>query len=104
MEALYREGHDVTYILEMRPGASDAEVLQQARKEDRILLTEDKDFGELVYRLRRPAPGLILLRLVLKERALKAPRLYTLLKRESERLEGAFAVLDADKARIRSLT
>ena len=67
VEALRREGHDVTYILEMRPGATDTEVLQQARRDERILLTVDKDFGELVYRLRRPVPGLVLLRFVPEE-------------------------------------
>ena len=104
VEALRREGRDVTYILEMKPGASDTEVLQQARRDERILLTVDKDFGELVYRLRRPVLGLILLRLAPEEQTLKAPRLCTFLERESERLDGAFVVLDADKARIRSLT
>ena len=94
VEALRHEGHDVTCILEMRPGATDTEVLQQARRDERTLLTVDKDFGGLVYRLRRPVPGLILLRFApeeqtLKEQTLKAPRLCTLLEWGSERLEGA---------------
>lgn len=103
VEALRRNGHDVAYVLESRPGVSDTEVLQQAHREERLLLTEDKDFGELVYRLRRPVPGIILLRFDPEERALKLPRLLVLLEREPERLEGAFVVLDAEKARIRPL-
>ena len=49
------EGHDVLYVLEEEPGLQDEVVLQRAYVERRILLTEDKDFGELVYRLRKPA-------------------------------------------------
>ena len=48
--SLRREGHDVFYVLEEEPGLRDEVVLQRAYVERRILLTEDKDFGELVYR------------------------------------------------------
>jgi predicted nuclease of predicted toxin-antitoxin system len=51
---LRSEGHEVLYVPEFKPGAADSEILPMAFKEKRILLTEDKDFGELVYRLRRP--------------------------------------------------
>lgn len=104
VEALRRDGHDVTYVLESMRAASDTEVLQRAWEEGRLLMTEDKDFGELVYRLRRPVQGIILLRFAPEERALKVPRLRALLDREAERLGGAFVVLDAEKARIRPLT
>lgn len=104
VEALRRDGHDVTYVLESMRAASDTEVLRHARDEDRLPLTEDKDFGELVYRLRRTVPGIILLRFDPEKRALKIPRLRVLLKRESDRLKGAFVVVDPDKARIRPLT
>jgi len=48
-------GHDVSYILEEKPGIEDDKILLYAFTEGRILLTEDKDFGELVYRLKKPA-------------------------------------------------
>ena len=55
--SLRREGHDVFYVLEEEPGLRDEVVLQRAYVERRTLLTEDKDFGELVFRLRKPAAG-----------------------------------------------
>ncbi|MBC8548815.1 MAG: DUF5615 family PIN-like protein, partial [Candidatus Brocadiales bacterium] len=57
VSSLRNDGHDVVYILEKKPGISDDEVLLDAYNEGRILLTEDKDFGELVYRLRKPSVG-----------------------------------------------
>ena len=46
-------GHDVIYAAEVASGATDAQILRRANDEDRLLLTEDKDFGELVFRLHR---------------------------------------------------
>lgn len=103
VDILRHEGHDVTFVVEAMCGASDSAVLQKAREEDRILLTEDKDFGELVYRLHRSVPGIILLRFASEERTLKRSRLLSLLEQESVRLKRAFVVLDTDKARIRPL-
>jgi predicted nuclease of predicted toxin-antitoxin system len=59
---LRSEGHDVLYVMEFKPGALDKKVLEKAFAEKRILLTEDKDFGELVYRLKKPAYSIVLLR------------------------------------------
>ena len=57
VSALRIDGHDVSYVLEVSPGATDDEVLDWALSEHRVLLTEDKDFGELVHRLQRAAWG-----------------------------------------------
>jgi predicted nuclease of predicted toxin-antitoxin system len=103
VEDLRRDGYDVTYVVESMRGASDTAGLHRAQAEERLLLTEDKDFGELVYRLRRSVPGIILLRFDAAHRELKFPRLRTLLERKSDQLEGAFVVLDPDRARIRPL-
>lgn len=46
---LRSEGHNVLYVMELKPSATDKEILQKAYSENRILLTEDKDFGELVF-------------------------------------------------------
>ena len=101
--ALRGDGHDVLYATEALRGATDDELLTCAVSEERILLTEDKDFGELVYRLRRTAHGIVLLRFDVADRALKIPRLRYLLKQQAERLRGAFVVLEADKVRFRPL-
>jgi len=49
---LREEGHDVVSIQEEAPGIPDSEILLGAYNQKRILITEDKDFGELVYRLK----------------------------------------------------
>jgi len=104
VEVLRADGHDVLYAIESLRGATDDELLTRAFSEGRILLTEDKDFGELVYRLRRPARGIVLLRFDVADRAFKAPRLRYLLERKAQRLPGAFVVLEVDKIRFRPLT
>ena len=103
VNALRSDGYDVLYAIESLRGATDDELLTRAFSESRILITEDKDFGELVYRLRRPARGIVLLRFDVAERALKVPRLRYLLQHETERLPGALVVLEASKLRVRPL-
>jgi predicted nuclease of predicted toxin-antitoxin system len=49
------EGHDVLYVREFAPGSDDDVVLQLSAAQQRILLTEDKDFGELVIRFKLPS-------------------------------------------------
>ena len=61
--ALRRAGHDVAWVRTDAPGSTDVEVLARARNEERIVITFDKDFGELAYRAGLPpAAGVILLR------------------------------------------
>ena len=97
------EGHEVLYVLEEEPGLQDEVVLQRAYVERRILLTEDKDFGELVYRLRKPAAGIVLIRIAVKLRQSKWPRLKKLIDNYADRLPGNFVVLNIDKFRFRPL-
>lgn len=63
VERLRLDDHGVLYVVEMEPGIPDDEVLNLANNEGAILLTSDKDFGELVFRLRRIAAGVVLIRL-----------------------------------------
>jgi len=61
---LRRRGDDVLYAAEEMVGASDIELLRKALADDRIVLTFDRDFGELVFRHRQPAAsGIVLFRL-----------------------------------------
>ncbi|NQU23613.1 MAG: DUF5615 family PIN-like protein [Candidatus Nealsonbacteria bacterium] len=56
-------GIDVTWIKEEAPGATDETVMAMAMAEDRVLVTFDKDFGEMVYRCgQEAARGIVLLR------------------------------------------
>ncbi len=56
---LSKKGFNVDYIREISPGISDDEVIRLANKKKAILLTSDKDFGELVFRMKRVTQGVI---------------------------------------------
>lgn len=83
--------------------ASDTTLLTRAYHENRIVLTEDKDFGELVYRLRQPAHGIILLRFDPRNGHLKDRRVLQFLQDYSDRLIGSFVIVEIDKVRLRPL-
>lgn len=100
---LRNEGHDVAYMPEIEPGISDSDVLSKAFDEKRILITEDKDFGTLVYRLKKPARGIILLRFHPKDHDSKLSQIKKLTDRFSSKLSGNFIVADSKKVRIRPL-
>ena len=100
---LRADGHDVLYVKEDAPGSKDREVLQLSVALQRVLLTEDKDFGELVVRLDLPAFGILLLRLDPANTQLKLTRLRAVLSKASDSLAGSFLVVDFDKVRIRRL-
>jgi len=62
--ALRESGHDVLWIRTEAPGSSDSAILARAQAEERILITLDKDFGELAFRSGLPAScGIILFRI-----------------------------------------
>ena len=103
VEALRQSGNDVLFVLESKPGAIDNDVLALAFDERRILITEDKDFGELVYRLKKPAHGIILIRIGVKNRGEKWPQIKKLLDSYGERCTGRFVVIDENKFRFRPL-
>jgi predicted nuclease of predicted toxin-antitoxin system len=93
----------VLYVKESAPGADDHTVLQMAADQERVLLTEDKDFGELVVRLKLPAYGIVFLRMNPADSAAKLARLRHLLQHHGQRLPGSFVVLTPKKARFRPL-
>ena len=100
---LREEGHQVDYIQEENPGISDTVVLLNAYKEKRILITEDKDFGELVYRLKKPAYGIVLLRFHPLDKEHKISRMSQLANHYQAKLKGNFLVVDSKKIRIKPL-
>ncbi|MGZ9112464.1 MAG: DUF5615 family PIN-like protein [Rhodoplanes sp.] len=63
VDRLRRDGFDITWAAEVCPGAGDETVLARAAAEQRVLLTLDKDFGELTVRMRRPTAGVIIVAL-----------------------------------------
>lgn len=63
VDYLCSAGHDVLAVAATMPGAADADILARAITERRILITNDKDFGELIFRTGKAHPGILLLRL-----------------------------------------
>jgi len=98
---LRRDGHDVVWIRELAPGIADHEVLARARADDRVLLTFDKDFGELVYHLGSAASrGIILFRISQLSAASVAERISKILASRTD-WEGHFSVVDDAVVRMR---
>lgn len=103
IEALRVAGHDVASIADIAPGASDDDVLRLANAESRVLLTNDKDFGEMAYRQGQAAAGILLLRYLTQDGADKAARLAHVMPLIEDRLVGRFAVVSEARVRTRPL-
>jgi predicted nuclease of predicted toxin-antitoxin system len=101
VERLRQEGHLIWYVAEMDPGISDQDVLNLANHEHAILLTADKDFGELVYRQRLINPGVILLRLSGLLPTAKAELVLKEIAAHMKEIRGSFVVLSHRTIRIR---
>jgi predicted nuclease of predicted toxin-antitoxin system len=101
VDALRNEGLQVFYVAEIAPSSSDAEVLEMATKTGALLLTSDKDFGELVFRQRRLHSGVLLIRLSGVVAQLKARTVIVAVQEHTEELLGSFSVLEIGRLRIR---
>ena len=101
VERLRLDGHDVLYVAEMAPGIKDDDVFDAANRRRATLLTADKDFGELVFRLRRLNNGVILIRLAGLAPASKASIVARVVTEHGTELATAFSVVSAGMIRIR---
>jgi predicted nuclease of predicted toxin-antitoxin system len=103
VETLRNEGHDVAWVRTDAPGSKDPEILQRAVKENRILLTFDKDFGDLAFQSELPAVcGIVLLRLQASSSAALASMVAAAIRSRSD-WAGNFSVVDPGRIRVRSL-
>jgi predicted nuclease of predicted toxin-antitoxin system len=84
VERLRQDGHAVAWIAELSPSVSDEDVLRPAANGGAVMVTEDKDFGELVYRRGLSHAGVLLVRLEGLDNAAE--------------LSGAFAVVSPGSA------
>jgi predicted nuclease of predicted toxin-antitoxin system len=101
VERLRRDGHEVTYVAEMSPGIMDEVVLRQSRDSASVLITADKDFGELIFRRRQISAGVLLVRLSGLRPDQKALVVSAAIREHGSELPGAFAVLSPGNIRIR---
>jgi predicted nuclease of predicted toxin-antitoxin system len=103
VDALAAAGHDVVWIRTASPGLADPDVLARAVAEDRVLVTFDKDFGELAYHYGLPAScGVILFRLSLADPA-SAATLIVRTRASRADWAGHFSVVNDRRIRMRPL-
>ncbi len=97
---LHAQKHEVFSVYEEARGMEDDEVIAKAFAENWILITNDKDFGEKIYRERRPHKGVVLLRLEDERAANKIAILQRLLEGYAEQLTDQFVVVTERQIRF----
>jgi predicted nuclease of predicted toxin-antitoxin system len=97
---LRAQKHEVFSVYEEARGMEDDEVITKAFAENWILITNDKDFGEKIYRERRPHKGVVLLRLEDERAVNKIVILQRLLEGYAERLTDQFVVVTERQVRF----
>jgi predicted nuclease of predicted toxin-antitoxin system len=98
--ALRAKGYDVLAVSEVTQRSDDRELIEQAHREQRVLLPEDKDFGWLVYVSHAHPAGVILIRFPGSARHILAQAVISLVKGQGDRLLRAFVVVQPGHVRI----
>jgi predicted nuclease of predicted toxin-antitoxin system len=101
VERLRLEGHFVSYVVDLDPGLSNGDVFEMANQKNAVLLTADKDFGELVFHQRLINEGVILIRLAGLSPTHKAGIVAAAIKNHLSELPQAFSVISHGAIRIR---
>jgi hypothetical protein len=101
---LRESGHDVVYALETFPGAADDFIATEAIRQDRIVVTEDYDFGELAIREAIALPGLVILAFAGQPGTARATHALAAINSSGESLTGYITVVGPGWKRRRPLT
>jgi len=101
VEQLRHDGHDVLYIAEIAPSVPDEVVLQRANERHALLVTQDKDFGEMVYRQSLAHFGVVLIRLAGLAPQTKAQIVSRVFAERAAEMPSAFSVISPGIVRIR---
>lgn len=103
VSSLAQGGYDILWIRTESPGISDIDVLNRACQDNRVVLTFDKDFGELLIKdTLCPPAGVILLRFPMTSPAELGKTILNILKSRAD-WEGHFSVIEENKIRMRPL-
>ena len=103
VKRLRADGYSVQFVAELSPGINDEAVLGKSREANSVLLTADKDFGELIFRQGLIHSGVMLIRLAGVVPEKKADLVSWAFAHYSQELYGGFSVLTPRALRIRSL-
>jgi predicted nuclease of predicted toxin-antitoxin system len=101
VQRLREDGHEVTYVAELDPGLGDELVLRWAREARALLLTADKDFGELIFRQHQASHGVILVRLAGLPPDRKAEIVAASVREYGDEMLNKFTVISTTALRIR---
>jgi len=93
-------GYEVFSVYDETPGIPDEEILAKAHEENFIVVTSDKDFGELVFKNNLPHRGVILMRLVKESAPNKIRVMQSLLEQLSDQLPDRFVVVTEGGVRV----
>ncbi|MHB8338567.1 MAG: DUF5615 family PIN-like protein [Ignavibacteriaceae bacterium] len=96
-------GFDTKFVSELFPSCDDIFIMETAYQEKRIIITNDKDFGYLIFRSSLQALAIILLRFNDESPTLKINAINTILSLPEEKVLNHFIVASEDKIRIRPL-
>jgi predicted nuclease of predicted toxin-antitoxin system len=100
IRALRAAGHDVIAIAESAAGTADEAVIEQALEHGRVLLTEDRDFGELVYARRRSSGGVVFIKFESRARRAKPAAVVEAVEKLAARLRNGFTVVEPGRVRV----
>ncbi len=100
VDFLREKDFDVKWVAEIKKDMEDDEVLKMAYKEKRILLTNDKDFGELVFRQKKLSQGVVLLRIKGQDIKKKINLMSGLIEKYSFKILKHFVVVTENKIRL----
>lgn len=102
VERLRQDGHHVSYIAEMEPSITDDVVLERANEKAALLLTADKDFGELLFSEGRlSSGGVVLLRLAGLSAGRKAEEVSNAFRERGVEFPNCFSVVSPGRVRVR---
>ena len=100
-ESLRQDGYDVIYVGDVDPHLSEVSILQWAVRERRIVITQDHDFGMLVFHSGQPHAGVVLLRMGEARRAARIAAIRWILEHYASALADHFSVFENGRLRIR---
>ena len=103
VDFLTEQGFDVLWIPDYNCHLSDEELFKLANNEKRILITNDTDFGEIVFLQKKVSVGIVLIRVKGQRVNKKLHALKKLIKFYSDKIENCFVVISDKRIRIRSL-
>jgi len=101
VDQLQQDSHNVLYIAGFSPSIDDDTILRRANQNGALLITADKDFGELVFRLGRIHAGVVLIRLAGLSPQAKARIVSAVFANRGDELLNSFSVISPGRVRIR---